>query len=104
MSYHIYNTKDEAEQRSRNDWEVVLGRSKRPEDVTEFLYTIQEGKDGRTAVDIPDDLTELGLTEDTASNVTNAAPARGVVGDDTAPEIVEVLDEANWPKKVRPGT
>jgi hypothetical protein len=97
MAYHIYPTKDEAEQRSRDDWEAVLGRPKNPDDVTEFLYTTHEGVDGRTAVNVPDDLTTLGISEDMAASVVEANLGRGGIGDVGAPEIVEELDPTNWP-------
>jgi hypothetical protein len=50
--YLILQTKEEAIIRSREAWEAVLSRKKRAGDVTEFLWDIAVGKDGRAAINI----------------------------------------------------
>lgn len=40
MKTLAFATKAEAENRSRSEWERVLGRPKRPEDVTEFYFPV----------------------------------------------------------------
>ena len=39
--YLKFETKDGAEERSRELWEAKLGRPKKEEDVTEFLYSVE---------------------------------------------------------------
>jgi len=48
-----YATRGEAEARSRAEWEKVLGRPKRPEDVTEFLWSVAENEDRTAVVRVP---------------------------------------------------
>lgn len=52
-------TSDEAKTRSRNEWEKRLGRKKRPEDVTEFLWAV----DGAGLLVPDDDASRLTATE-----------------------------------------
>lgn len=67
MSYLIFTTKAEAEDRSREAWEAVLGRKKRPEDVTEFLWDRTVGKDGQTALVVLEHLDKLDAAEQAAT-------------------------------------
>jgi hypothetical protein len=48
--YLILATEKDAKARSAEAWEQRLGRKKRPEDVTEFLWSVDVGKDGRAAI------------------------------------------------------
>lgn len=41
MKTLTFRSADEAAARSRAEWEKVLGRPKRPEDVTEFLWQVE---------------------------------------------------------------
>ena len=70
MPYLIFNTKDDAVQRSREAWEAVLGRKKKPEDVTEFLWSIDVGNDGRTAIVINEKADLLTASEEIAKTET----------------------------------
>lgn len=79
MTYLIFDTKQEADERSRQAWEEHLGRKKRPEDVTEFLWSRNVGKDGRTALVISEKQELLKVPERNA--------------------MVETLD-ANWEKEI----
>ena len=64
MKMLAFDTKAEAEDRSREEWEKVLGRKKRPEDVTEFLWSVEATPDGKAALAIPDaDVARLAETE-----------------------------------------
>jgi hypothetical protein len=54
VAYLIFTTQQEADDRSRAAWEQALGRQKRLQDVTEFLWESLVGKDGRTALTIND--------------------------------------------------
>jgi hypothetical protein len=78
MAYLIYDTKDEALGRSRQAWEDNLGRKKRPEDVTEYLWGWSEGKDGKCAMIVEEEESKLTTDEQT--------------------KLTATLDEANWPK------
>jgi hypothetical protein len=77
-NYLIYDTEDDAKDRSRTEWENVLGRPKNPEDVTEFLNPWRVGLDGRTALDM------------------DGIPYRGTDENN----IVDVLPEDNWPPPI----
>lgn len=59
MKTLTFATKEDAEARSREEWEKVLGRKKRPEDVTEFLWAV----DGSTAIVPPEDESRLTKAE-----------------------------------------
>jgi hypothetical protein len=63
MSYLIFNTKNEAVSRTREAWVQRLGRPKRAEDITEFLWDIAVGKDGRTAVEVKENFELLTASE-----------------------------------------
>lgn len=54
MKEMAFATRLEAEARSREEWERHLGRKKRPEDVTEFLWAMEEASDGKAALLIPE--------------------------------------------------
>jgi uncharacterized cupin superfamily protein len=41
MKTLTFASKEEAEARSRAEWETVLGRPKRAEDVTEFYFAVE---------------------------------------------------------------
>jgi hypothetical protein len=73
MSYLILPTEQDAVERSRLAWESVLGRKKHVEDVTEFLWGIDVGKDGQAAL-IIDSGTEK-LTEQEQALVISLLPA-----------------------------
>jgi hypothetical protein len=66
--YIIFQTEQDALDRSRLAWEDKLGRKKNPEDVTEFLWHVEVGKDGRAAVIVNDNQDKL-----TAEDVTVAS-------------------------------
>jgi len=53
MKTLTFATKEDAEARSREEWQKRIGRERRPGDVTEFLW----GVDGATLV-IPDEEAE----------------------------------------------
>lgn len=70
MSYLIFATKEEAIDRSRQAWVDALGRAKKPEDVTEFLWGVDVGKDGQTALVVTEKeelLSDIELTSVTAT-------------------------------------
>lgn len=54
MKTLAFSSRKEAEARSREEWEKMLGRPKRPEDATEFLWSV----DGAVVL-VPDE--DLGL-------------------------------------------
>jgi hypothetical protein len=79
VAYLILDSRDAAVTRSREGWEAVLGRKKKTEDVTEFLWGVsQEGKDGKCALYISTEVTRLTAEEQT--------------------KVVAELDVVNWPK------
>jgi hypothetical protein len=54
MPYQVFTTKTAADDRSRQAWAALLGRAKRAEDVTEFLWArTRPGLNGSVAVVIP---------------------------------------------------
>lgn len=59
MKTLTFATKEEAEARSREEWEKVLGRKKRPEDVTEFFFAV----DGASVLVPERDEARLSKTE-----------------------------------------
>jgi len=50
MPYLVVGTEADAQAISREAWESVLGHPKNAKDVTEFLWAVDVGKDGRAAV------------------------------------------------------
>lgn len=58
-----FDTLKEAEARSREEWEKALGRKKRPEDVTEFLWPV-DALAGKDAILVIPDGGEATLTDD----------------------------------------
>ena len=91
MAYLIFNTQKEADDRAAQAWVEVLGRPKNPQDVTEFLWgRSQVGKDGRVAIEIPDDKTTWGIPQAEALAVT-------VTAQEEAAKVAQ-LDPVNWPK------
>lgn len=92
MLYQIFATEAEADQKARDDWEAVLDRPKRPEDVTEFLWGRMVGLDGRTATVIPDEFIPqtLGIAEE---HIPRVPDQRGTVDN----PIIDTLPEDNWP-------
>lgn len=74
--YIIFPDRETAKDRSRLEWEYVLGHTKNPEDVTEFLWQRIVGIDGRTALN------------------TGDVPVTRRNGPD---DVVETLDPVNWP-------
>jgi len=75
MKVLIFDSRIEAETRSRAEWEKCLGRKKRPEDVTEFLWSAEEGPDGKAALVIPADDEARLSTAERANLATRVAPA-----------------------------
>ena len=59
--YLKFETKDGAEERSRELWEAKLGRPKKEEDVTEFLYSVEvsESDEGGSYLLVDDEGTLL---------------------------------------------
>jgi hypothetical protein len=70
MSYLIFPTAQDAVERSRLAWESVLSRKKHPEDVTEFLWGWQVGKDGETALAITEKEELLSSAERSRKTLT----------------------------------
>jgi hypothetical protein len=68
VKYLVFDTKQDAEARSAEAWEQVLGRKKRPEDITEFLWSVDVGNDGRAAlvIDKAEDVTAYVKQEEIA--------------------------------------
>lgn len=66
MSYLIFSTKQEADDRSKQAWLDVLGRKKKPEDVTEFLWGRIKTIDGSIALDISEKSELLSPLEQSA--------------------------------------
>lgn len=89
MSCLIFATKDEAKERSRQAWESVLGRKKLPEDVTEFLWSCQEGADGQTALIIDEKAEQL--TSQESSKVITFLPDS--VGENWERAVLPVAEE-----------
>lgn len=59
-----FATKEEAEARSRSEWEKVLGRRRRSSDVTEFLWQPVVTEDGTALLRVPDaDAARLSIKE-----------------------------------------
>jgi hypothetical protein len=79
--YLVLDTEEEAITRSREAWEQKLGRKKNPGDVTEFLWGLDVGKDGRTAL----------VISEKADLLTQAEVI------EVAPELPDGKDE-NWEK------
>ena len=80
MDYLILDSVKEAEDCSRQAWLDVLGRDKRPQDITEFLWGRRVGVDGRTALPIVqrEDLVPLSRQGG----------------------LVAMLDDINWPVEI----
>ena len=79
MAYFIYDSEANAIAASETKWNSILGRPKRPEDVTQYAWPVLVGLDGRTAVD--------------ASQYPSAIPPQtGYL-----PPPVATLDPVNWP-------
>ena len=59
--YLKFETKDGAEERGRELWEAKLGRPKKEEDVTEFLYSVEvsESDEGGSYLLVDDEGTLL---------------------------------------------
>lgn len=74
----IYDTKQEAIDRTASGWQGILGREKFPQDITEFLWPINVGKDGRTAL-IADERTDQ-LTDQEIASASS----------------IDILTDANW--------
>ena len=68
----ILPSEQDAETRSRDAWASVLGRKKNPQDVTEFLWGWDVGKDGRTALIIKQNAALL--TPQEAATKTSILP------------------------------
>jgi hypothetical protein len=68
--YLIFPTEQEADTRSRDAWEAVLVRKKHSQDVTEFLWGRNVGKDGRTALEITEKEELLTASETAAKVIT----------------------------------
>jgi hypothetical protein len=78
MAYLVMQTRQAAQERTRDAWTTVLGRPKRQEDVTEFLWgTTAPGLDGRVALNISERPELLSPQEQRA--------------------LVAQLDPINWP-------
>jgi hypothetical protein len=73
MKTLAFGTRVEAEDRSRSEWEKVLGRPKNKADVTEFLWAIEDAPDG-TAV--------LVIDEKDAARLSKVEAARLVMRSD----------------------
>lgn len=82
MAYFIYDNLADATLASETRWNTVLGRAKRPEDVTRYAWPALVGLDGRAAVN--------------ASQFPTAVPS-------TAGFLnpVATLDPVNWPSPSR---
>jgi hypothetical protein len=74
MAYLLFPSLAAAVSASQQRWVQTLGRAKRAEDVTEFLWPWLVGKDGRTALDV------------------TYNPANII-----APGVTQTLDPVNWP-------
>lgn len=74
MPYLLFPSLAAAQNASRQRWVQTLGREKKPEDVTEYLWPWLVGLDGRTALDV------------------TYNPANII-----APGTVQTLDPVNWP-------
>ena len=82
MAYFLYDTLANAVLASEARWNAVLGRAKKPEDVTRYAWPVQVGLDGRVAVD--------------ATQFPTAVPrAVGYLGP------TATLDAANWPPPLK---
>lgn len=82
MSYLILATEEEASNRSRDAWEAVLGRKKHAQDVTEFLWDIDVGKDGRCALVISEK-AELLTSAEAGTSVATLPIGKGENWDKT---------------------
>lgn len=51
MAYFIYDNLAHAMAASETRWNQVLGRAKKPQDITQYAWETRVGLDGRTAVD-----------------------------------------------------
>jgi hypothetical protein len=60
----------QAVERTRDAWTAVLGRPKKSEDVTEFLWGYRVGLDGRAAMDISE-RAELLTVQEAQATVAN---------------------------------
>lgn len=72
LKYLVFDTEADAVTRSRNDWNTHLGRDKRPEDVTEFMWLCRVGLDGKCALEV-DDTSNL-LTQTDQSQLIDTLP------------------------------
>lgn len=73
MKQLTFATKEDALARSRAEWEKHLGRPRRREDVTEFLWAVSEDAEGKAVVLVPDaDISRLSLKERTATKEFSA--------------------------------
>jgi len=92
MATIAYETKEQATQRSREMWESHLGRPKRAEDVTEFLYGVHE----RQADPEPDyveplpDGVDVGIIVNERDNYLDQLLRADQLTDDELAEIVSL--------------
>lgn len=78
MAYFIYDSAEHAIAASETRWNGVLGRAKRPGDITQYAWQVLVGLDGRAAVD--------------ATKYPTAVPSTlGFL------QPASSLDTANWP-------
>jgi hypothetical protein len=85
MAYFIFDNETNARASSELRWNQVLGRAKKPEDVTQFAWPVLVGLDGRAATD--------------ASQFPSALPPQprtGFIGP------AATLDPVNWPPPTTP--
>jgi len=80
MAYLLFPNLASAMNQSRANWNTTMGRQKRPEDVSEYLWPWLVGLDGRVALD------------------TKYNPG-GII----APGVVQTLDPVNWPPETGVG-
>ncbi len=87
-TYLKFNSLDEAIARSRQAWEAVLGRKKKPEDVSEFLWEVILPYDKSMALLAIDANTEARL--DAGERVALLAV--------DSPDVRSVFDKVTAPK------
>jgi hypothetical protein len=77
MAYLIFDTEQDAKDRSAEAWEQVLGRKKHPEDITEFLWAVDVGKDGRAAILIEAEDVDIYVKQEEIAKLEVALPEGG---------------------------
>lgn len=87
--YLILDTEQDAKDRSAEAWEQRLGRAKNPEDITEFLWSWETGKDGRSVLVIGKEEFRLTPQEEVAQ-IEVLPEGKGENWEKPDPSIIDV--------------